>query len=263
MRPPSAAERLLQELGVVTPEDIDLEAIARHLGVLAIRVRPLDGCEARIVGSGDNAVISVSSAAIPQRRRFSICHELGHWCCHRGQTLYCKAADIRNRVVAHAKERVANTFAADLMLPPYLVARMAADYSELSIKCFDEIRGPFGASRTSAAIQILRLHRSPTMLVRHSRSGKVWHYPTERVRSWSPRQELARESSAFEMVFGTPREQTTPRHVGAHVWFERRDAERYVITEQSFGVADGEVVTLLTFKDPKMLDDDAYGGGSR
>ena len=254
MRLLSAAERLLQELGVATPEDIDLEAIARHLGVLEIQVRRLDGCEARIVGCGDNAVISVSSAVIPQRRRFSICHELGHWCCHRGQTLYCKAADIRSRVVAHAKERVANTFAADLMLPPYLVARMAADYNELSIKCFDEIREPFGASRTSTAIQVVKLHHSPTMLVRHSRNGKVWHHPTDRVRSWSPRKELGRESSAFDMVFGTPREQPMPRRVGAHVWFERRDAERYVITEQSFVVADGEVVTLLTFKDPKMLD---------
>ena len=245
---------------MVTPEDINLEAIARHLGVLEILVRPLDGCEARIVGSGDNAVISVSSAVIPQRRRFSICHELGHWCCHRGQTLYCKAADIRNQVVAHAKERVANSFAADLMLPPYLLARMAADYSELSIKCFDEIREPFGP-RTSTAIQVVKLHRSPTMLVRHSRTGKIWHHPTDRVRSWSPRQELARESSAFDMVFGTSREQHAPRRVGAHVWFDRRDAERYVITEQSFEVAQGEVVTLLTFKDPGMLDDAAASGG--
>lgn len=255
MRPPSAAERLLQELGVEGPQDIDLEAIARHIGVLAIRDRQLDGCEARIVGCGDNAIISVSSAIIPQRRRFSICHELGHWRCHKGQSLYCKAADIRSSTVAYAKEREANTFAADLMLPPYLVTRIAADYRELTIKCLDEIREPFGASRTSTAIQVTKLHHSPTMIVRHSRRGKVWHYPSPRVRSWSPKQELGRESSAFDMVFGASREQPTPRRVGAHVWFERRDAERYGITEQSFAVGNGEVVTLLTLRDGRMLED--------
>ena len=42
------AERLLQELGVTEPGEIDLEAIAYHVNA-RVRYRPLDGCEARIV----------------------------------------------------------------------------------------------------------------------------------------------------------------------------------------------------------------------
>ena len=261
MRALSAAERILQDLGVEEPEEIDLEAIAHHLGILAIRERDLDGCEARIIGCGDNAIISVSAASMPQRRRFSICHELGHWHHHRGQTLYCTAADIRDRDVAHAKEKVANTFAADLMLPPYLVAGVAADYKELSLKNVDEIRNMFGASRSATAIQLVKLHHSPTVLVCHSHRGKRWHFTGPRVPpSWSPRMDLGQESSAFDMVFGTSREQPVPRRVGAHVWFNRRDAERYEILEQSFGVGEGEVITLLTLKDFRMLDDNSRGG---
>ena len=115
----SAGERILTSLAVETPDDIDLEAIAWHLGVMAIRYCKLDGCEARIVGRQGKAIISVRAGVRPTRQRFSICHELGHWHHHRGQLLYCKSADIGDgaKDVAHAKESVANRFASDLLLP--------------------------------------------------------------------------------------------------------------------------------------------------
>lgn len=46
----SPAEQLLQDLGVTEPKEIDLEAIAFHVNA-RIRYRPLDGCEACIVGA--------------------------------------------------------------------------------------------------------------------------------------------------------------------------------------------------------------------
>ena len=52
------AERLLQELGVAEPEEIDLEAIAFHLGA-SVRFRKLDGCEARIIGCNDAGIITI------------------------------------------------------------------------------------------------------------------------------------------------------------------------------------------------------------
>lgn len=44
------AERLLQELGITEPSEIDLDAIAFHAGA-RVRYRPLDGCEARIMAT--------------------------------------------------------------------------------------------------------------------------------------------------------------------------------------------------------------------
>lgn len=46
------AERLLKSFGVREPEEIDLDAIAWSLGVLSVKVRELDGCEARNRGKG-------------------------------------------------------------------------------------------------------------------------------------------------------------------------------------------------------------------
>ena len=56
----------------------------------------LDGCDATIVGSARKAVIAVNSRSSPERRRFSIGHELGHWHHHRGRILFCGSKDVEN-----------------------------------------------------------------------------------------------------------------------------------------------------------------------
>ena len=89
----SAPERLLRSLGIEKPEEIDLDAIAWSLGA-KVKYRPLKSCEARICGCGDRAIISVDCNKMPQRQRFSVGHEIGHWTYHRGQLLVCRSSDI-------------------------------------------------------------------------------------------------------------------------------------------------------------------------
>lgn len=260
MRQLSGAEILLQSLGVEKAEDIDLDAIACYLGVIAIRERRLDGCEARIIGWGRNAIISVNVSSIPQRRRFSICHELGHWHLHRGESLYCKSADIGDKDVAHAKEKQANRFAADLMLPPYLVAQMAHCYHDVTIKAVDEIRAHFKASRSATAIQLVKLHHKPAMITFRTQAGKRWQVTGPGVPSTLiTRPDIGHESWAFDMLYGTPREQPQPRQIGADIWFDRKGIERFRISEQSFIAGDGVVATIIQFPDLKILASYADG----
>jgi Zn-dependent peptidase ImmA (M78 family) len=75
---------LLDELGIREPEEIAIEAIAEYCGA-TILYQPLQGAEARIVGHGDRAIITVNEAVPIGRRRFSGAHELGHWMCDRGK----------------------------------------------------------------------------------------------------------------------------------------------------------------------------------
>ena len=110
----SPAERVLQELGITDPGEIDLEAVAWHLGA-RIRLAELDGCEARITGYHNRAIIRVDQRTRRRRRRFSIAHELGHWCHHRGRMLVCRAEDIGSHNPGTPEiERVADRYAADL-----------------------------------------------------------------------------------------------------------------------------------------------------
>ena len=63
------AEILLQSLGITEPDEIDLEVIAWSKGA-KVREVPLDGCEARIFGHNDRAIIQVNKNSFPKRKRF-------------------------------------------------------------------------------------------------------------------------------------------------------------------------------------------------
>src|SRR5262249_39803047 len=112
----TAAERTLRELGIARPEDIDLDVVAPHLGA-KVKYRRLESCEARIIGRENRAIISVEDRMPPERQRFSVGHELGHWHHHRGRCLICRYEDIGNqRLAATNPERVADGYAVDVLM---------------------------------------------------------------------------------------------------------------------------------------------------
>lgn len=124
------AEALLQELGITEPGEIDLRAIAYHVGA-RVRFRALCGCEAHIIGSGARAVITVKEDGSARRKRFSIAHELGHWRYHRGKMLVCRVDEYRPRD-AQSPEKVADGYAADLLMPRYLFVPRASSIERMS-----------------------------------------------------------------------------------------------------------------------------------
>src|SRR5262245_26488235 len=120
------AERLLQTYGITEPEEIDIEAIAYDQGA-EVRYRKLDSCEARIVGYGSKAVITIDCDAHPRRKRFSLGHELGHWIQDKGLiATACSRRDIgSHRFSASPTEAQANAFAAQILLPSYIFDPLA------------------------------------------------------------------------------------------------------------------------------------------
>src|SRR5689334_17948308 len=115
------AEALLIELGISEPTDIDLDAIAHCVGV-EVHYARLASCEAQIIGYRDRAIVYVSPDASPHRRRYSTGHELGHWHHHRGKSFVCRSSDIGRPVdpASRDAERLADSYSADLILPPFL-----------------------------------------------------------------------------------------------------------------------------------------------
>ena len=249
-------ERILQHLGVERPGDIDIEAIAWELGAL-VRYRTLHSCEARVIGRGDKAIITVDDRVAPRRRRFSIGHELGHWHYHRGRCLICRTEDIGNRrKQANDPEHVADDYASDLLLPRYLLEPMLRDYARPTLKAMREVADAFNTSLTATIIKVIETNRYPVMLVCHGQQGRRWFKAAASVPSrWFPNCELDPDSFAFQLLFGDGPEETFPRSIGADAWFDRRDASDYEILEQSYRLPNKEVATVLFCKDPKMLEE--------
>jgi hypothetical protein len=246
------ADVILRELGVTKPDDIDVEAIAWHLGA-KVRYGRLTQCEARIIGSDDVAMITVDDNVSPPRQRFSICHELGHWIYHRGQTLCCQAGDIElPNDQSNNLERVADRFASELLMPSYLFVPIAQSLGSPSVRVVQQLSEIFKTSRTAAAIRLVQLSQRPLCLVSHTRNGRRWFARSQALSgNWIPSRELRSESAAFAMIFGKGVSKTAPRCINASIWFTRRDASRFNVLEESFRVQGNEVISLLSMKEEK------------
>ena len=65
--------------------------------------------------------VFVNGAEPPQRRRFTLAHELGHWICQcldgAAAPIYCRAEEVSLDPAVKALEREANVFAAELLMP--------------------------------------------------------------------------------------------------------------------------------------------------
>ncbi|MGC0322519.1 hypothetical protein ABIG06_003148 [Bradyrhizobium sp. USDA 326] len=248
------AEQLLQELGITEPDEIDLEAIAYHVGA-KVRFRPLCGCEAHIVGCAGRAIITVKKDSSPRRKRFSIAHELGHWRYHRGKSLICRVDEYRPRD-APSPEKVADSYAADLLMPRYLFAPMASAVGGMSFDAVGRLAEAFKTSLTATAIRLVDLDQFPGFVVSHTPRGRKWFARAPSVpRHWYPREDLDPKSFAFGIQFGGRPDDGSPRKIGAGAWFERQDASRFMVREQTVRVARDETLSLILIEDKAMLED--------
>lgn len=243
----SPAERLLMQFGVLRAQDIDLEAIAWHLGAV-VKYRHMDSADGTIIGSLTRAVIAINSSTIPTRQRFSLAHELGHWHFHRGKVLFCGPADIGSFAGGPLDpERQADAFASDLILPSYLVRPKISKFKKVSLHSARELAEEFHASLTATLLKILNDNRFPILLVCHSKDRRRWFRRANMVPQWwFPREELDKETFAFEILHAGAAEDAYPRKNGAGAWFDFRNVDRYEIFEQSFRLPNEEVLTVLT-----------------
>jgi hypothetical protein len=256
------AERLLQELGITEPQEIDLDAIAFHRGA-RVRFRKLEGCEARIIGCNDTAIITIGEDCSFRRKRFSLAHEIGHWTHRKGQTLVCRVEESRPQDKT-SPERVANTFAADLLMPRYLFAPAARAYLKLNFKTVDALAGVFKTSRTATAIRLVDGNHSPALLVCHCSQGRKWFTSAPSIPSrWFPKDTLDADSFAFGVLYAHNADDPMPRKIGADAWFDRWEAAKHEVHEQTIRTGDDEILTLILVSDPQMLDEQEDRSGRR
>jgi len=251
------AERLLQALGVTEPSEIDLEAIAYDAGA-RIRYRPLEGCEACIVGNTKAAIISINQQSSARRKRFSIAHELGHWCHHRGHALVCRVDDFQPRN-ALAPERIADAYAADLLMPRYLFDPAISKHEKLTLKVVGALSEQFDTSFTATVIRAVEGSYFPAFAICHTSAGRKWFARSSMVPArWFPSADLDPDSLAFDVLHANKPDNVIPRKIGADAWFDQQGAGDFEIYEQTCRTGADEIVTLLLITDGDMLDEEDY-----
>jgi hypothetical protein len=246
--------QLLEQLGITSPDEIDIEAIAFHSGA-TIRYRPLTGCAARILGNGDSAIITVDSSAGRPRQRFSAAHELGHWMHDRGKASFsCQEAQFAKEWSRHNPETRANRYASDLLLPVSLFLPKANIFKTMDFHVVKSLAETFNTSLTSTAIRLVECGPLPTMLIYYSRQGREWFVRASAVaeRLWPP-QTPRSGMKAFDLLKGGIDE--LQGDVPAEAWFDHPEAEGHYIDEHSIRTSYGDVLSFLWWKDEHMLID--------
>jgi Zn-dependent peptidase ImmA (M78 family) len=128
-RDPRADDLRSRYLAVYGGEEfpVPVEAIAEDLLGLRVREVPLDGVSGLLYPPARAVFLNANDT--PERRRFTLAHEVGHWVCQclegRGGPMMCRAEDVA-LATDRALEREANVFAAELLMPEQPV-RVGAD----------------------------------------------------------------------------------------------------------------------------------------
>ncbi|SPP66385.1 ImmA/IrrE family metallo-endopeptidase [Nitrospira lenta] len=240
-------QALLRALGVNAPREIDIEAIAQYCGA-TVMYEPLEGCEGRIIGFSNRAIITVNQRATESRRRFSAAHELGHWLKHRGKVaLVCDNDQLTCKWDGHDKEGVANRYAAELLLPQYLFQPLLKQRL-LTFEAVRWLAEQFETSITATAIRAVQLTDSHAALICSSEHGRQWFELSPRAKEaqcW-PRRSLSAESCA-SAILKRDEEPTGLRKVPASVWFGGKNASIRNVVEDTVRITANLVLSLVVW----------------
>lgn len=207
MSPESAAQQLLVELGIDDPGAIDLDAVAWLRGA-EVHYAPMQAWEARIVGDDRKAIITVNSTAHPQRQRFSVAHEIGHWELHRGHKFLCRPGEAAFGANDNDRyEREADQFAAELVMPAFLVRPMLARPC-LDFETVAGVGDAFNASFQAAARRATQLSGRPAMLLSYDATGqRRWFQKSAYAPpTWVPLKQHPYAGERFDALLAAPPE---------------------------------------------------------
>jgi len=253
--PNTPPDKILKDLGISTPEDIDIEAIAQYCHATVIPQK-LHGSAARILGFGNHAFITVDSGSSRPRQRFSAAHELGHWMLDRGKlaNFVCTEKNFINDWNFDNPERRANRYAANLLMPQFIFQPLAKD-KEITFRTVIDLCKKFETSITATAIRLVELGSFPAIVVCNNKKGRLWAYRGNDV----PNVIQIRESpsgytDAYDLLHGKV-SSASPGETQASDWITHSRSRNYSIHEDSIKINDELVLSLLWWKNEKQLLD--------
>jgi|SRR5579864_2914872 len=245
--------KLLRELGITEPHEIDIEAIAQYCGATIV-YEPLEGCEARILGNNDRAIITVNAGSNLGRRRFSAGHELGHWMRDRGRIGFaCTERVITTGWGSKDAEQGANEYAVDLLLPVEMFRRESRN-EPITFETAGRLSDRFETSLTATAIRLVQHGSFPAMIVCLEDGRRKWFIRGEDVTEilW-PHETPRLATVASDVLHGKPGAGPTP--IQADGWLSHPRSKWYEVIEHSIKISPNIVLTLLWWKNEKQLLD--------
>jgi Zn-dependent peptidase ImmA (M78 family) len=255
--PKALAERI-HEICADLPPDFDIAKLCAKLDIFSIKEIDTRAFEAALLMDEHKASGSILLARgrWPERRRFSIGHELGHFLIptHQprpGQPMSCSLddlglADTKSRDQHKRIEAEANRFAAALLMPPKRL-RKAMTSLEPDLREIVALAKDFGVSKEAMARSYVEAHRATfaVVILHHGRIDRIYRPDTFPWIAAAIGVPVPADSLAASSQFA-PREFTDIEECDPDVWFSDQVAARIeVATEQVLGQSHGYSMVLL------------------
>lgn len=270
--------KLLRELGILRPDEIDVEAIAEYVGATVV-YEELRGCGGGLVARGDRAIITADRRSPRPEQRLAVAHELAHWILDRGESglvpsdplgVYVSWFDDEGYEEDVTPEERADGWAAELLLPETMLWReLRWDGDEprwgtaMTFCTVRDVCRRYNTPFLTTAERVVRLSDGNTLLVRNE-PGEVTEYlrhnDTE-VGDWLHKSPL-QGTVAYDLLHG---DRESPRKgagatasgattVGSDGWLRIPTAWWCPASEDSMLTEDGKVLSLLSWPGDAMSE---------
>jgi hypothetical protein len=187
---PAGIAKRIHELAPDLPAKFDLEALCTALDIASVAETDVSGFEAALVmdSNGASGSILLASGRRPERHRFSIGHELGHFLIEGhaptpGERHGCSLDhfhlhDTREKDRRRRIEAEANRFAGQLMMPRNKLRGMMTA-REPDLAEIVSLAAEFGVSKEAMARSYVEAsrHTIAAIVTRHGRIERVYRQP--------------------------------------------------------------------------------------
>ena len=160
------------------PDDCPLD-LERLVGLCGGLVKELDlvGCSGVLLPIDGLFGIAVRQSDARVRKRFTVAHELGHFCIptHNRRAIRCVSPELSRDDSARGAEREASEFAAELLMPRKLVQPLVTTGAIDLLRALD-VAATFHVSRLSAALRVCEITRERAAVVYFQDGRITWAY---------------------------------------------------------------------------------------
>ena len=175
------AKELLEEIGAEELKNISLEMVATYLGITVLE-ESMNNADGRIVRGKTKTLVKINKdIPYPEKKRFVLAHEIGHFLLHDRLEIHGDTDNTLNwfqhteaRAIRGDQEAEANDFAAELLMPEAAFRKQCyrIPFSQNLIK---NLSVHFNTSLTSVIYRCYSLNIHP-LFIASMHNGKVLYY---------------------------------------------------------------------------------------